>query len=223
MAVEEGLDFVGEEGVDLGWGGADEGGGVEERGDLGGREMECRSDGGHSRRCGIGKGGFPELFMGLLPVGAFFNGEHEDVFHREEGDLGVEVGEGGVGVDGEMGNEVREEIEDGVRAEEGFGDGEAAVGGVVEGPFEPLGGGCVGAVLREGEDEAGDAADPLGVDGVPFVGHGGGADLVFAEGFFEFFFMGKEADVGGHFMGAGGERSESAEDGEVEFARVGLA
>lgn len=72
---------------------------------------------------------------------------------------------------------MEEEVEDGIGGEEGFGDGEAAVRGVVEGAFEPLGSEGVGGVLGEGDGEPGKATDPFAIDGVPLIGHGGGTDL----------------------------------------------
>lgn len=163
-----------------------------------------------------------QLFVHGLPVGPFFGGEHENIFHRKMGDLRFEMGERKGAVDGEVGEEMREEVEDGVGAKERFGDGEAAVRGVVKGALEPLGRCRIGGVLRERDDESGQSADSLRIDGITFIGHGRGADLSFGGSFGEFSFMGEEADISSHFVGGGGKRFEGVEDVEVEFSRIGL-
>lgn len=136
-------------------------------------------------------------------------------------ELFFEKGErgGGVGLEVEMG----QEIEEGVGAEEGFGNGEAAVGGVVEGSLKPLSCGCVEGVLRKRDDEAGEAANPLGIDGVALVGHGRRADLGVEELFGELSLVSEEADVSGEFMAGGGKGAEGVYNLDVNFACVGLS
>ena len=138
--------------------------------------------------------------MEVLAVASGFDGFHEDVFGRHEREFEHEVFADHRFVDDESGCDGVHEVEGAVQGEEGFGEGEASVGGVVEGAFEPLGGGGVVGVSDEVHDEAGEAADALALHGVAFVGHGGGTDLVFAEGFVDFFSVGEESDVGGDFV-----------------------
>src|SRR5579872_2072085 len=97
------------------------------------------------------------------------------------GEVFLEMIEGGFSVDGKMGEKVDEEVEDSIGAEERFGNGEASIGGVVESSLEPLRCGGVEGILREGEDETGDAANAFGIDRVALVGHSRGANLVFRE------------------------------------------
>lgn len=100
MLGEEGVDVVFEEVVDLVGGSADERVG----GELFGIEVEFFGDGGDGFT-----GEFAEGFVDGLPVASFFGGEHEEGFHGEVGDLGFEMREGEGTVDGEVGEEMREE------------------------------------------------------------------------------------------------------------------
>ena len=59
---------------------------------------------------------------------------------------------------------------------------DAAVGGVVQRPLQPLNGGGHGRVHGVGHQVAAQGADALGAHGVALVGHGAGADLVLFEG-----------------------------------------
>jgi hypothetical protein len=58
-----------------------------------------------------------------------------------------------LGIDDQAAGDVLGEDEHGVDGEEGLGDGEALIGAVVEGAFEPLGGGGEGHGVGEGLDE----------------------------------------------------------------------
>lgn len=79
-----------------------------------------------------------------------------------------------------------------------------------------MGGGGVVGVSDEVHDEACEAADAFALHGVAFVGHRGGTDLVFAEGFVDFFSVGEEADVGGDFVEDGGRIGKAGQYLSVE-------
>jgi len=119
------------------------------------------------------------------------DGGHHDVFGGHEGQFGVDGAFEDVGVDDEAFDDVGEYDEDGVDGEEGLGDGEAFVGGVVEGAFEPLGGGGLSGGIGEGDDKAGEGGGAFAAHGVSLVGHCGGADLFLFEGFFQLFEVGE--------------------------------
>ncbi len=146
-----------------------------------------------------------DSFVEVLAVASGFDSFHEDVFGRHEREFEHEVLADHRFVDDESGRDGVHEVERAVECEEGSGEREASVGGVVKRAFEPLGRGSVVGVSDEIHDEAGEAADALAFHGVAFVGHRGGTDLVFAEGFVDFFSVGEEADVGGDFVEDGGD------------------
>lgn len=85
----------------------------------------------------------------MLAISPFFYGGHQDVFCSEMGDVLLEVVKSNFGLRRERGEEMVEEIEEGVSSEEGFGEGESSIRRVVEGAFEPLGRCSVGRVLRK--------------------------------------------------------------------------
>jgi hypothetical protein len=85
----------------------------------------------------------------FLAVAAGFHAVHEDVFGSHEGEFGLEALVDDGLVDDKTARDVDEDVEDGVGGEEGFGDDDAFVGGIVEGAFEDLlGGGCSGLPTR---------------------------------------------------------------------------
>ncbi len=164
-----------------------------------------------------------DAFVEVLAVAAAADGDHEDIFGGHEGEFGFDaLLDDGV-VDDESAGGVDEDVEDGVGGEEGFGDDDALVGGVVESAFEDLFGGGLEGITDEVHEETGEAGDALGEDGVAFVGHGAGADLLFFEGLVDLFEGGEHADVECHFVGGGGECCEGGDDLGIDDTGVGLA
>ena len=119
--------------------------------------------------------------------------------------------------------DVDEDRQHHVGGEEGFGEREPAVGGVVEGPFEPLGGFGHGGVAGQVHDIAGERRHPFAAHGVALVGHGAGAHLTLAERFFDLLHAGQEAHVGGHLRSGLGDAGKDAQHEIVDLAGVGLA
>ena len=116
--------------------------------------------------------------------------------------------------------------------DEGGGFGEEVVGeGGGVGEDDALGGG-VGDValvpegyvfeggLGVGADDAGEAGDLLGGDGVALVGHGGGALLLLGEELLGLADLGalEVADFGGDFVERGAEDGEGGDVGGVAVA-----
>ncbi len=79
--------------------------------------------------------------------------------------------------------------------------------------------------LSVGADYAGETADLFAGDGVPLVGHGGGALLFFGKEFFGFADFGalQVADFCGDFIEGGGDDGERGEIGGVAVALNDLA
>ena len=115
------------------------------------------------------------------------------------------------------------EAEDGVAGQEGVGEHEPAVGGVVEAALEPLRRGVDRTVQRVGHDPARQAAHALGAHRVALVGHRRRADLVLVERLRELAHPLQEAQVGAHLVAALGDAGEGGEHLAVELAGVGLA
>ena len=81
--------------------------------------------------------GADALVQGLA-VPAALDGIHEDVFRGHEGQLLHDVLFDDLLVDDQVGGHVLIEVQNGVHGQEGLGDGDALVGGVVQGALEPL-------------------------------------------------------------------------------------
>lgn len=62
-------------------------------------EVGIFDDGGKEGGEVVVVGEVAELFVEVLTAGPFFGGKHEDVFHAEVGKVGMEVLEGGGGLD----------------------------------------------------------------------------------------------------------------------------
>ena len=121
------------------------------------------------------------------------------------------------------GGDVGREHQDGVGAEEGLGQCEAAVGAVVERALEPLAGGGMGAVGLQRDDEPRDAGDPLRAHGVALVRHGAGADLLRFERLEQLAFMLQQAQVAGHLRRRLRDATQTVEHHAVDLARIRLA
>ena len=225
------FDVISDEGIDLFGGAADVFGGIEGAVEVDGAEggvgLEPLDE-------VIGSAFAFDLFGGGLAVGADdfveflsvasrLNTGHKDFFRGHKGEFGVEVSGNDFGVDDESVGDVAIEDEAGIGGEEGLWEGESADGAVVERAFEPLGGeGVVDAGLLAG-DEACERAHAFAPHGVAFVGHGGGADLGFFEGFFDFLLVLEDPDVVSGFVAGLSDPIEEAHDLRIGFAGVGLS
>ncbi len=114
-------------------------------------------------------------------------------------------------------------MQDRVGGEEDLRDGQALVGGVVEGALEPLLGGGVERTRADVHEPAGQAGGPLASHRVALVGHGGGADLGGLKRLLDFLAVGQQADVVGEFVDAGADSADGEGDRDVHLAGVGLA
>ena len=161
--------------------------------------------------------------MQLLAVAAPPDGFHQDLLGREERQLGLEAPPADVRMHDEAAGHVLQQKEDRVGREEGLRHGDPLVGGVVEAPFEPLGGGGHRGVERKRDHVAGEGADPLRAHRVPLVRHGGRADLRGFRGLFDLPVVLEEAQVGRELVRRLPETRERVQDPVVLLARIGLA
>ncbi len=79
-----------------------------------------------------------DAFVAFLAVSTATHHGHNDVFGGHEGEFGLNTTRNDGGIDDKAFGNVLQDSEDYVGGEEGFGDGEATVGRVVEGTFHPL-------------------------------------------------------------------------------------
>ena len=233
VGLESGLDPLGDKAVDLLGGTADEGLGVEERVELG--------DNGGKVRLGLdaldevvlaallldNSTGLvredTDLLVALLAVAAGLDHGHDNVLGGHEGELLRDAAGNDLGVDDHTLADILEGGEEDVGGEERLGEGDAAVGRVVERALEPLDRGGHEGVLLESKEVARERAETLRTHRVALVRHGRRADLVLLEGLLNLLEVGKETDVGGHLVHRGAERREGGEDIGVNLTRVGLA
>ena len=161
--------------------------------------------------------------MQFLAVAAPLHRLHHDVFRGQEGQIFPDGPVHDLLVDVQPVGHVLAQPQHRIGAEEALRQGNAAVGGVVQRPFQPLNGGGHGGVGGVGHQIAAEGADPLGTHGVPFVGHGAGADLILLKRLFHLTVMLQEPEVVGHAVGALGDGGQHIQNPAVGFPGIGLA
>ncbi len=160
--------------------------------------------------------------MQLLPVAAFFDARHEQVFRRQKRQRVREDARVGGFVYDQAGSDVRHEAEDCVGCQKRFRQREPAVGGVVQRAFHPLRTCGERRVLRGGHYKPCERADALRTHGVLLVRHGGRADLAGFERLRENAVVLQQAHVAAEAVGTLSHAGKRVEDAAVELARVGL-
>ena len=85
--------------------------------------------------------------MQVLAVAAGLDGRHQDVLGRHERQLGGDVGLDHLRVDHQAVEDVQEDLQDAVDGQECLRNDEPPVGGIVQGPLEPLLGGRLGGLV----------------------------------------------------------------------------
>ena len=156
--------------------------------------------------------------MEFLTVSACADGGHEDVFGCHEGEFRHDVLFDDLRPNLHSVRHICDEGEDDVCSEEGFGQGEPAVRGVVERAFKPLHGVSLRGVERQVHEVAGERTDSFGAHGVALVRHCAGADLVFLERLFDFLEVCEQTDVSGEFVCGLRDSGERGEHEVVDLA-----
>ena len=157
-----------------------------------------------------------------LPVAATAHALHEQVLRRKEGQI---VGDGARDdalIHAQAARHLRHCTQRRVAGKERLREGDAAVGRIVQRTLEPLHGGGHGRVDGVGHQIAAERADALAPHGIALVGHGGRADLAFAEGFLHLPVVLEQADIGRKAVRALRDGGERRKDAAVELARIRL-
>ncbi len=161
--------------------------------------------------------------MEFLTVAAVLHTFHDDVFGSHEREFGHDALFDNLRINHEAVGDVLGDDEHGIHGEERFRNGEALVGAVIKGAFEPLR--CLreGGAVHQGHHETGQGADAFAAHGVTLVSHGAGADLCLFEGFFHFLDALHEAHVGSELVQRLSDGAEHLVHAVVPLAGVGLA
>ena len=161
--------------------------------------------------------------MEFLAVAAVLHAFHDDVFGSHEREFGHDTLLDDLRVNHEAVRHVLGDDEHGIHSEECFRNGEALVGAIVEGAFEPLRRLSESGAVHLGHHETGQGADAFAAHRVTLVSHGAGADLGLFERFFDFLHALHEAHVGCELVEALSDRAEHLVHAVVPLTGVGLA
>ena len=123
----------------------------------------------------------------------------------------------------EPASDVLRQDQDRVDRQECLGQDQPPVGAVVQGAFEPLARGGLGAVLLQRDDEPRQPVDPLGPHRIPLVGHRARADLLALERLQHLVLVLQQAQVVGDLGAPLGHPAQEVEHLRVLLPRVGLS
>ena len=124
--------------------------------------------------------------MRALTVAALFDSFHHDVFRSDEGQRITQAALAHFGINHQPARQINHNVQHRVGRQEGFRQGDAAVGRIIQRALAPLGAGRHGRILGQGDQMPAQRAGALGADGITLVGHGRGAYLRGSEGLFHF-------------------------------------
>ena len=161
--------------------------------------------------------------MELLTVAAPLDGLHHQILRGHEGQIFPDGPLYDLFVHMESVGDVLGKAQNGIGAEEALRQTDPPVGGVVQGPLQPLGGGGHGGIQGIRHQIPGQGADALAAHGIALVGHSGGTDLILFEGLFHLPVMLQQADVVCHPVAALGDGGQNIQDPAVQLPGIGLA
>ena len=159
----------------------------------------------------------------ILAVAAGLDAFHDDVLGRHEREFLAQPFLDDLRPDLEAAGDIDQGGQDDVGRQEGLGNAQAPVGGIVKRAFKPLGRMSIGGVVDQRDDIAGERTNAFAAHRVALVGHGARADLVLLERFLDLLEMAEQTDIVAHLRGRLGDAGEDRQDEVVELARVGLA
>ncbi|MPM57021.1 hypothetical protein SDC9_103838 [bioreactor metagenome] len=119
--------------------------------------------------------------------------------------------------------DVSHQAQNRVCAEKALRQRQSPVSGVIQRPLQPLGACGHGGVHSVGHQIAGKGTDALRAHGIAFVGHGGGADLVFLKGFLQLPVVLQKAQVARKAIAALGNGGQNVQHPAVKLSGIGLA
>ncbi len=161
--------------------------------------------------------------MRILAIGPALHGADDQRFGGHERQLVAEAAGDPRRMHLQAVHHVLHDHEDGVGREERLGDGQAAIGAVVERALEELHAVREIGVGLEGQHEPGQRRDAFAAHGVPLVCHGRRPDLLLLERLLDLAIRLQHADVAAELGGAGRHAGHHVEHGGIELARVGLS
>lgn len=164
-----------------------------------------------------------DFFVEFLAVAAILHAFHNDVFGSHEREFSHDALFDDLRVDHEAVRHVFSDDEHRVHSEESFRNGEALVGAIVEGTFEPLHGLRNGGAVHQGHHETSEGANAFAAHRVALVSHGAGANLGLFERFFHFLVALHQAHVGRELVQRLSDGREHLVHAVVPLAGVGLA
>ena len=164
-----------------------------------------------------------KAFMQELSVSVFLlHADHQDILGGKKGQLLPEMLLHHRREQAQAGDDIFVQIQNPVAGQKRLRDGDAAVGGIIQRAFQPLGGRRESRVLKVAHHIARQRRNAFTAHGVSLIGHGRRADLSAFKGFFQLPEMAQQPDVSGKFAGALGNAAEDLQHGEILLAGIGL-
>jgi len=166
-----------------------------------------------------GHGVFLDGFVGIVAGHALFDEVLQELAGKDQAAGGFEVAEHALRENAEFADDLGHFVEHVVDEDGGIGEDDALDAAVGDVAFVPQGNVFVGGE-HVAADDASEAADLLGGDGIALVGHSGTAALLGAEMFLGFADFGalEMADFDGNFFEGGSDERQGA-----EILRVAIA
>ena len=158
----------------------------------------------------------------ILTAGAALDALHHQILGRDKGKIFAHRLFDNGRVDDDTGGDLLHEAQYRIGTEEALGQADTAVGGIVERALHPLDGDRHRRVERVRHQIAGERAYALAHHRVALIGHGGGADLRFAERLKELAVVLQKAHIGREFMRGLRDRGQGVENTAVHLAGIGL-
>ena len=160
--------------------------------------------------------------MGGLSIRTVPHRRHQQRFRGQEGHLSHQVGAAYRWVGDETLCHISQDAQSCVGRQKSLGQSQSPVGRIVKGPFEPLGGGRLVRVWHQVHHKSCQTTGPLASHGVAFVGHGGRANLLLGDGFFDFSSTREQTNIGGPLVAGGSDDAQRAENLRVHQPWVRL-
>lgn len=113
-------------------------------------------------------------------------------------------------------------VENDVSGQECFGDRNPSIGTIVQCAFEPLHGGRVESIGRQGDQVSGQGATAFASHRISFVGHRRRANLCVLERFLNLLAIGQKTDVAADLVDARAEQRKRHQHLGIDHSTVGL-
>ena len=161
--------------------------------------------------------------MELLTVPAGFHRIHHDVLRSHKGQFRHQMFLNDLGIHHQAVHHIQVQVQNSVDGQKALGDGQALVGGIVQGAFKPLGRSHHHGIHHIAHDVIAQGSNPLAAHGIALVGHGGRTNLMLLKRLLHLFQMLQQADIVGKLVGALGNTCQYGNHAAVDLSGVGLA